>query len=82
VSTGTGQVHGGNRQINAAIHRVAVTRARCHPQTRSYIERKRAEGKSTKEAIRCLKRHLARQIWHLLRTPDPIPDKAITQSIS
>ena len=50
---------GGNRQINAALHRVAVTRARCHPQTQDYIERKKAEGKTTRDAIRCLKRHLA-----------------------
>ena len=41
-------------------------RARCHPETRAYLDRKRAEGKSTTEAIRCLKRHLARRIWHLL----------------
>ena len=59
------------RQINAAIHRVAVTRARCHPETRAYRDRKRAEGKSTREAIRCLKRHLARRIWHLLEPPNP-----------
>jgi hypothetical protein len=52
-------------------HRIAVTRARCHPETRAYIDRKRAEGKSTREAIRCLKRHLARRIWHLL---GPHPD--------
>jgi len=37
---------GGNRQINAALHRVIVTRARCHPPTRDYIERRRSEGKS------------------------------------
>ena len=69
VSSGNTHRHrldrGGNRQINAALHRVAVTRARCHPETRDYIARKRAEGKSTREAIRCLKRHLARRIWHL-----------------
>ena len=63
---------GGNRQINAAIHRVAVTRARCHPETRDYIARKTAEGKTHREAIRCLKRHLARRIWHLLRAPQPV----------
>jgi transposase len=63
---------GGNRQINAALHRVAVTRARCHPETKAYLDRKRQEGKSTREAIRCLKRHLARRIWHLLQPPpDP-----------
>jgi transposase len=64
---------GGNRQINEAIHRIAVTRARCHPETRAYLDRKRAEGKSTREAIRCLKRHLARRIWHLLQPPNPGP---------
>jgi transposase len=62
---------GGNRQINATLHRIAVTRARCHPETQDYIARKRAEGKSTKEAIRCLKRHLTRRIWHLLQPPPP-----------
>ncbi len=60
---------GGNRQLNTTIHRIAVTRARCHPETRDYIARKRAEGKSSSEALRCLKRHLTRRIWHLLRTP-------------
>lgn len=60
---------GGNRQINAAIHRVAVTRARCHPETRDYIARKTAEGKTHRDAIRCLKRHLTRRIWHLLQKP-------------
>jgi transposase len=70
VSSGKTNRHrldrGGNRQINAAIHRIAVTRLRCHAETQDYIARKRAEGKTTKEAIRCLKRHLARRIWHLL----------------
>jgi transposase len=76
VSSGKTNRHrldrGGNRQVNAAIHRVAVTRARCHPETRAYIARKRADGKTTREAIRCLKRHLARRIWQLLRAPTPI----------
>src|SRR3954467_9437171 len=62
---------GGNRQINAALHRVIVTRARCHPPTRDYIERRRREGKSTREAIRCLKRYLARRVWRLLQPPAP-----------
>jgi transposase len=82
VSSGKTNRHrldrGGNRQINAAIHRVAVTRARCHPETRAYLERKRAEGKSTKEAIRCLKRHLTRHVWHLLRAPHRPENTAIT----
>ena len=62
---------GGNRQINAALRRVIVTRARCHPETRHYIARRRAQGKSTREAIRCLKRYLARHVWRLLQHPNP-----------
>ena len=54
ASSGNTQRHrldqGGNRQINAALHRVIVTRARCHPPTRDYIERRRREGKTTREA--------------------------------
>jgi transposase len=65
---------GGNRQINAALHRVIVTRARCHPQTRDYIARRLAEGKSTREAIRCLKRYLTRHVWRLLQPPHPAPE--------
>jgi transposase len=86
VSSGNTSRHrldrGGNRQINATIHRIAVTRLRCHPETQHYISRKRAEGKSTKDAIRCLKRHLTRLIWHLLQTSAPIPDQTLTTSIS
>jgi transposase len=73
---------GGNRQINAALHRVIVTRARCHQPTRDYIDRRRREGKSTREATRCLKRYLARRVWHLLQPAGPIPDQAINTSIS
>jgi transposase len=57
--------------MNAALHRVIVTRARCHQPTRDYIARRRSEGKSTHEAIRCLKRYLAQQVWRLLQTPAP-----------
>ena len=75
VSSGNTNRHrldrGGNRQINAAIHRVAITRARCHPETRAYMARKREQGKTHREAIRCLKRHLARRTWQLLQPPSP-----------
>ena len=75
VSSGITNRHrldrGGNRQLNATIHRVAITRLRWHPETQDYIARKRAEGKSTKEALRCLKRHLTRRLWHLLQAPHP-----------
>jgi transposase len=86
VSSGNTNRHrldrGGNRQINTAIHRVAVTRARCHPETKAYIERKRAQGKTSKEALRCLKRHLTRRIWHLLQPLDPAAPTVLSASIS
>jgi transposase len=86
VSSGRTNRHrldrGGNRQLNAALHRIAVTRLRCHPETQAYLARKRAEGKNTKEAIRCLKRHLARRVWHLLQEPDPTRCQASSPSIS
>jgi transposase len=86
VSSGKTNRHrldrGGNRQINATIHRIAVTRLRCHPETQAYIARKRAEGKSTKEAIRCLKRQLTRRLWHLLQPPHPEPRNTAPPSIS
>jgi transposase len=62
---------GGNRQLNCALHRLAVTKARLDPTTAAYIARKRAEGKSRREALRCLKRHLARRIFRLLQASPP-----------
>lgn len=57
---------GGNRQLNCALHRIAVTQGRIHPPAQAYLARKQAEGKSRLEALRCLKRHLARRVWQLL----------------
>jgi transposase len=57
---------GGNRQLNCALHRIAVTQGRVHPPAREFLARKQAEGKSKMEALRCLKRHLARRVWRLL----------------
>ena len=68
--------------MNAAIHRVAVTRARCHPETQDYIARKHAEGKTTRDAIRSLKRHLARRVWHLLRAPTPVMENPTLTSLT
>jgi transposase len=73
---------GGNRQINAALHRVIVTRARCHPETRDYIARRCSEGKTTREAIRCLKRYLARHVWRVLQPPHPLGGTPPSPSIS
>jgi transposase len=57
---------GGNRQLNCALHRIAVAQGRVHPPAQEFLARKQAEGKSRKEALRCLKRHLARRVWKLL----------------
>ena len=72
MSTKPGELH----------HRIAVTRLRCHPETQDYIARRRGGGKSTKDAIRCLKRHLTRGIWHLLQTPAPITGQTLTPTTS
>lgn len=70
---------GGDRQLNCALHRIAFTRARVCPQTRAYLERKQAEGKSRAEAYRCLKRYIALRVWHILNeTTDPTPPPATT----
>jgi transposase len=58
---------GGNRQLNAALYRIAITQARVHTPARDYLERKRAEGKSRREAIRCLKRLLVRVVYQTLK---------------
>lgn len=77
----------GNRQLNCALHRIAITQGRVHPPARAYLERKQAEGKSRREALRCLKRHLARTVYRTLRaieeekmpsTTRPVPVPALT----
>jgi len=60
----------GNRQLNAALHRIALTQLRMHEPAQAFVARKRAEGKSTREALRCLKRHLARIVWRELRNAE------------
>ena len=57
---------GGNRQANAALHRVVVTRMRGHQPTLDYVRRRTTEGKSKPEIIRCLKRYVAREIFGYL----------------
>lgn len=57
----------GNRQINAAIHRIAVTQIRLPSLGKTYYEKKKAQGKSTTEALRCLKRRLVRTVFNTLK---------------
>jgi transposase len=59
---------GGDRQANNAIHTIALSRARCDPQTRAYLERRIADGKTKREAMRALKRHLSRSLYKRLIT--------------
>jgi transposase len=61
----------GDRQLNRALHIVAVTRMRCHPATIAYVQRRRAEGKTDKEIRRCLKRYLARHLYRTLNNQIP-----------
>ena len=67
---------GGNRQANQALWRIATTRMRTDPATQQYVERRRAQGKKKREIIRCLKRHIAPQIYRLLTNPPPTPNFA------
>jgi transposase len=59
---------GGDRQANSALYLIITGRMRNHPETLAYVQRRRAEGRSNPEIIRCLKRHLARSIYRALRT--------------
>src|SRR5581483_12012824 len=63
---------GGNQQLNCALHRIAVTQGRWHPPARAYLERKQNEGKTRREALRCLKRQLARTVYTTLKNEPPL----------
>ncbi len=67
---------GGNRQLNRALHTIALAQAWHHPPARAYIARKRAEGKTWREALRALKRHLARVVFKLLASPTAVAQQA------
>ena len=62
----------GDRRLNRALHMILVTRRRSHPATIAYIERRFQEGKSRREATRCLKRYLARNLYRLLEHGPPL----------
>jgi transposase len=58
---------GGNRQANRIIYLIAICRLRYDPRTQAYRDRKRAQGHSSADAIRCLKRFIAREIYYSLK---------------
>ena len=70
ASSGRNQHHrlnrGGNRRLNRALHTVAVIQVQLEPRAQAYVQRRRAEGKTQRDAIRCLKRHLSNVVFRQL----------------
>ena len=64
---------GGDRQGNWALHQIALVRLSTDTRTKTYAAKLRAAGKSKKDVLRCLKRAIAREAWHLLVHPAPAP---------
>ncbi|MDP9820807.1 IS110 family transposase [Nocardioides massiliensis] len=69
---------GGDRRLNRALNTIVLTRMRTDPVTRAYIERRLAEGKTTKEIRRCLMRYVGRQIFRTLAAAHPAPDVLVS----
>lgn len=59
----------GDRQLNRALHTIVLSRMAYHAETRAYVARRIAEGKTAREIQRCLKRYLARRLFKLLEAP-------------
>jgi transposase len=68
--------HGGDRDANCALWRIAITRMATDPHTRDYVQRRTKQGKDKKEIIRCLKRYIAREIYALLKPTTTLEDLA------
>lgn len=64
---------GGDRRLNRALTTVVIVRMRTHGPTRAYVARRRAEGRTTKEIMRSLKRYLTRQLYRTLAATHPVP---------
>jgi transposase len=77
VSSGRTDRHrlcrGGNRQLNAAIHRIAITQLRLAGPGQTYYRRRRAQGDGTGEAVRALKRRIARAVYQQLKLAEQRP---------
>ena len=68
---------GGNRKLNCAFHRLAVTQGRIRPEAHEYLARKQAEGRTRMDALRCLKRHLVRRVFNLMAKPPTTSSTAL-----
>jgi transposase len=68
---------GGDRGANHALHTIVLCRMRWDPRTQAYVARRTAEGLAKKDIIRCLKRHVAREVYrtltHTLNPATPVP---------
>ncbi|MDP9379001.1 MAG: IS110 family transposase [Chloroflexota bacterium] len=64
---------GGNRKLNRAFHIIALVQLRCNVLAKEYYARKRSEGKTGREALRCLKRQLVNVVYRLMRPSDAVP---------
>ena len=64
---------GGDRQANNALWRIVLVRMSSDARTQAYVARRTLEGKSKREIIRCLKRHVAREMFRLLTRPATVP---------
>ncbi|WP_370088340.1 IS110 family transposase [Streptacidiphilus sp. MAP12-16] len=65
---------GGDRQANAALYRIVLSRLRWDDRSQNYLRRRLAEGKTRREIIRCLKRYVAREIYRLIVPPSTAAD--------
>jgi transposase len=65
----------GDRQLNQALHLIALTRRAHHAPTRAYVQRRTAEGKTPREITRCIKRYIARDLYRLLEHPPALLDR-------
>ena len=83
ASSGQTQRHrlnrGGNRQLNRALHTMALVQIRTHPLAQAFIARRTAEGKSWREATRCLKRHLADVVYRTMKSDLLIAEQGLTR---
>ena len=62
---------GGDRQANSALWRIVLVRMKTHPPTRTYVARRTAEGMTKRDIMRCLKRYVAREIYHHINPTRP-----------
>lgn len=67
---------GGNRQANHALWRIVMVRLTCDPDTKAYSAKRRADGKTDRDILRCLKRYVAREVYRHLVAPQAVPSGA------